>query len=147
MNDCTIMTMNGKTTTLDTATLESFAGGLRGSIVTPDDSDYDTTRTIWNAMVDKKPGLIVRCAGTADVIRAVDLARENELLISVRGIGHNIAGNSVTDGGLMIDLSGMKSVRPDTMILPVSGSKTGSESTRISASSGSMVLPLESVRT
>src|SRR5690606_22098565 len=67
----------------------------------------------WNAMIDKRPGLIVRCAGAADVINAVRFARDNGVLVAVRGGGHNIAGSAVCAGGLMIDLSPMKSVRVD----------------------------------
>ena len=64
-------------------------------------------------MIDRRPAVIIRCAGTADVMQAVDFAREYDLLVAVRGGGHNIAGNAVCDGGLMIDLSGMRSVRVD----------------------------------
>src|SRR5690606_13486529 len=71
-------------------------------------------RTIWNGMIDRRPGLIVRCAGAADVVSAVWFARDNDLLVAVRGGGHNIAGNAVCDGGLLIDLSPMQSVRADT---------------------------------
>ena len=70
-------------------------------------------RRVWNATVDKRPALIARCSGTADVIRSVDFARENDLLISVRGGGHNFPGNSVCEDGLMIDLSLMTGVRVD----------------------------------
>src|SRR5205823_3930353 len=75
---------------------------------------YDAARTIWNAMIDRRPGLIVRAAGAADVVRTVQFAREHTLLLSVKGGGHNIAGNAVSDGGLMLDLSAMKSVRVDS---------------------------------
>src|SRR5262249_56156223 len=74
---------------------------------------YDTARTIWNAMIDRRPALVARCLGTADVINAVKLARDENLLAAVRSGGHNIAGNAVCDGGLLIDLSLMKSVRVD----------------------------------
>lgn len=89
---------------------------VRGEVLLPGEPGFDAARTIWNAMIDRKPGLIVRCAGVADVMRCVALARDHGLLVSVRGAGHNIAGNAVCDEGLMIDLSAMKSVRvnPDT---------------------------------
>jgi len=108
-----IATLSGGSTTLDDATVDSLSKGLAGRLVTPGDSDYDEVRAIWNAMIDKRPGLIAQCANSADVVRCVNLARENRLLVSVRGAGHNIAGNSVTDGGFMIDLSKMKNVTVD----------------------------------
>jgi FAD/FMN-containing dehydrogenase len=86
---------------------------LGGSLITPHSADYDEVRQIWNAMIDRRPGLIVRCAGTADVLACVRFARDHRLLTSIRGAGHNIAGNALCDGGLMIDLSAMKSVRVD----------------------------------
>lgn len=110
MVDQRIMTMD---TVLDEATLQQFRAGLRGALILPGDASYDATRTVWNGMIDKRPALIVRCAGAADVISAVQFARTHRLLVSVRGGGHNIPGNAVCDGGLMIDLSGLKSVRVD----------------------------------
>ncbi|HWN83195.1 MAG TPA: FAD-dependent oxidoreductase, partial [Candidatus Udaeobacter sp.] len=94
-------------------TLTTLRGRLRGQLCLPGEPGYDTARTIWNAMIDRRPALIVRAAGAADVIVAVNLAREHGLLLAVRGGGHNIAGNAVCDGGLMLDLSPMKSVRVD----------------------------------
>ncbi len=114
MTDLTMTTLNGSTTVIGQDAIDSFATSLRGNLLTPDTAGYDEARSIWNAMIDKRPGLIVQCMGAADVIRAVNFARENSLLVSVRGIGHNIAGNAVCDGGLMISLSGMKSIRVDT---------------------------------
>ncbi len=86
---------------------------LRGRLVLPRDEDYDSHRTVWNAMIDKRPALIARCTGAADVIECVEFAREHDLLVSVRGGGHNYAGKSVCDDGLMIDLSPMKGIRVD----------------------------------
>lgn len=86
---------------------------LRGELLTPQDAGYDAARTVWNAMIDRRPALIARCRGVADVITAVTVAREQELLVAVRGGGHNVAGNAVCDGGLMIDLSLMKGIRVD----------------------------------
>jgi len=106
-------TLDGGETHLDGATVESFARGLRGGVVAPADDRYNEIRAVWNGMIDRRPGLIVRCRGAADVARAVDLARDHGLLVSVRGAGHNIAGNAVCDGGLMIDLALMKDVRVD----------------------------------
>jgi len=93
--------------------VEEFAGRLRGTLIRPDDEGYDEARSVWNAMIDKHPALIVQCAGTADVINAVEFGKEQDMLISVKGGGHNIAGRAVEDDALMIDLSPMKSVRVD----------------------------------
>lgn len=89
---------------------------LRGNILLPDDPDYEEARRIWNAMIDRRPAGIVQCAGVADVMLSVRVARDNDLLVSVRGGGHNIAGTAIRDDSLMIDLSGMKSVHinPDS---------------------------------
>jgi FAD/FMN-containing dehydrogenase len=106
-------TTSGGSTTIDSAAADGLAASLGGNLVTPESSNYDEVRSIWNAMIDKRPGLIAQCANAADVVRAINFATSNDLLVSVRGIGHNIAGNSVCDGGLMIDLSGMKSVQID----------------------------------
>jgi FAD/FMN-containing dehydrogenase len=79
----------------------------------PDDADYDASRSIWNGMIDRRPEFIIRCGGVADVIAAVDFARRHGLLVAVRGGGHGVAGHAVCDGGVMIDLSGMRAVRVD----------------------------------
>jgi hypothetical protein len=93
--------------------LEGLRQRLRGTLCLPGEQGYDAARTVWNAMIDKRPAAIVRAAGVGDVMSAVELAREHRLLLAVRGGGHNIAGNAVCDGGLMLDLSPMKSVRID----------------------------------
>jgi FAD/FMN-containing dehydrogenase len=95
--------------------VRALSAGLRGGLLQPGDDGYDTARTVWNAMTDNRPAVIARCAGAADVIHCVRFAREHELLVSVRGGGHNVAGNAVCEGGLMIDLSPMKSVRVDAV--------------------------------
>ncbi len=95
---------------LNNETVDPFKAGLRGPLLRPDDPGYDQARSIWNAMIDRHPALIVRAAGVADVMRTVAFARDNDLLLAVRGGGHNIAGNAVCDGGLMLDMSPMKSV-------------------------------------
>jgi FAD/FMN-containing dehydrogenase len=100
-------------TLVDEAAVEAFQSSLRGQLLRPESEGYDGTRRIWNAMIDKRPALIVRCAGAADVMRSVDFARDHGLLVSVRGGGHNVAGNAVCDGGLMIDLSAMRGVHVD----------------------------------
>jgi FAD/FMN-containing dehydrogenase len=108
-----VAAMTGRTATLDETAVEQFAAGSRGKLLRAGDDGYDEARTIWNAMIDKRPALIARCAGPADVIHAVNFARANNILVSVRGGGHNVSGNAVCDGGLMIDLSRMKSIRVD----------------------------------
>ncbi len=113
MAELKMRTMNGGMTALNGQAVEELTAGLRGDLVTPTSAAYDETRAIWNAMIDRRPGLIVQCADSDDVVRAVKFGRENGLLVSVRGQGHNIAGNAVADGALMIDLSGMKSVEVD----------------------------------
>ncbi len=93
--------------------LEALRSRLRGALCAPGDPGYDEARTIWNAMIDRRPGAVIRAAGPTDVMHAVDFAREHHLPLSVRGGGHNIAGSAVCEGGLMLDLSPMKSVRVD----------------------------------
>jgi FAD/FMN-containing dehydrogenase len=97
--------------TLDRMALREFTAQLRGKVFRPGDAAYDTARQVFNAMIDKYPALIVRCADAADVGRAVTFAREHGFTVSVRGGGHNVAGFAVNDGGLVIDLSSMKDVR------------------------------------
>jgi FAD/FMN-containing dehydrogenase len=113
MTDLRIISTNGTDTILEEITVQNFADSLRGRLVQPGEGDYDEARRVWNGMIDRRPALIARCAGVADVIAAVRFARTHELLVSVRGGGHNITGNAVCEGGLMIDLSPMKSVRVD----------------------------------
>ena len=98
---------------IDSAVLDSLKASLRGALLRPGDAGYDVSRTVWNAMIDKKPALVVRCAGVSDIKQAVDFARTHSLLTAIKGGGHNIAGSAVCDGGLLIDLSGMRSVRID----------------------------------
>jgi FAD/FMN-containing dehydrogenase len=86
---------------------------LRGALCLPGVAGYEEARSIWNAMIDRRPAAVVRAAGASDVIQTVRLAAQHGLLLSVRGGGHNIAGNAVCDGGLMLDLSPMRSVRVD----------------------------------
>src|ERR1700730_9808663 len=93
--------------------LQKFRESLRGPSFCPGDREYDVARTIPNAMIDRRPGVIARCSGAADVIACVRFAREHDLVVSVRGGGHSSAGKSVCDDGIMIDLSGMKGIRVD----------------------------------
>jgi FAD/FMN-containing dehydrogenase len=93
--------------------MNALRAALRGDLLTPDDADYDRTRQVYNAMIDRRPALIARCAGAADVVAAVTFARAEGLPVSVRGGGHNVSGKAVCDGGLMIDLAPMKACRVD----------------------------------
>jgi FAD/FMN-containing dehydrogenase len=101
------------TARLDSAAVAALRGTLAGMILMPDDADYEARRAIWNGMIDKRPALIVRCVDLADVIGAVNFAREHSLTLAVRGGGHNGAGLASCDGGLVIDLSHMKGIRVD----------------------------------
>ncbi|WP_315925868.1 FAD-binding oxidoreductase [Mesorhizobium sp. SP-1A] len=113
MNDLALTTLESGKARIDPEALAALSARLRGTVLRQSDEAYDQARSVWNAMIDRRPGLIIRCAGAADVREAVRFARDNRLLVAVRGGGHNIAGNAVCDGGLMIDLSQMKSVRVD----------------------------------
>jgi FAD/FMN-containing dehydrogenase len=107
-------TVDQTSITLDPGTVQELRDGLRGQALVPLDPGYDDARTAWNGMFDdRRPALIVRCAGVADVIRAVQLARSEGLEIAVRGGGHSIPGFSTVDGGVLIDVGPMKGVRVD----------------------------------
>jgi FAD/FMN-containing dehydrogenase len=105
--------MNAPEVSLSAETIEAFAAGVRGSVLRPGDQGYDDARAIWNGLIDRRPALIVQCTGAADVVDAVNFAREQNLLLSIKGGGHNVAGNAVNDGGIVIDLSQMRGVHVD----------------------------------
>jgi FAD/FMN-containing dehydrogenase len=107
MAELPIVTLTGAYAVLGESVVERFGSGLRGELLRPDATAYDEARKVWNGLIDKHPALIARCAGVRDVIDSVNFARENDLLVAVRGGGHNVAGNAVCDGGLVIDLSQM----------------------------------------
>jgi len=113
MTTLSITTIGGQTTTIPPEVLLALKGGLRGRTLIKDEDGYASARSIWNGMVDRSPGLIVRCHGASDVMQAVNFAREHDLVVAVRGGGHNIAGNAVCEGGLMIDLTPMNFVKVD----------------------------------
>src|SRR5918992_341495 len=92
---------------------EQLATSFRGPLLGPSDPGYDEARMVWNGNIDRRPALIARCTGAADVIDAVNFARDRGLVVAVRGGGHNAAGHGTCDGGLVIDLSPMKGVRVD----------------------------------
>src|SRR6266511_4663820 len=98
---------------LDADTVQGFSERVRGPVLRAGDPGYDDARAIWNGLIDRRPALIVRCTGAADVVDAVNFAREQNLLLSVKGGGHNVAGNAVNDGGVVIDLSQMRGVHVD----------------------------------
>ncbi len=102
-----------KGTAVEESAVQQLKSSLRGDLLRPGDSGYEDARKIWNGMIDKHPALIARCSGTADVIAAINFARDNDLLVAVRGGGHNVAGKAVCDGGIVIDLSPMKGIRVD----------------------------------
>ncbi|MBP6016330.1 MAG: FAD-binding oxidoreductase [Candidatus Promineofilum sp.] len=117
------------TTEFESEALNSLATGLQGDLITPADAGYDEARTIYNAMIDKHPALIARCASVADVIAAVNFGRDQHLDVAIRGGGHNGAGLALVDDGLVIDLSPMKGIQvdPDARTVRVEGGCTWGE--------------------
>lgn len=108
-----LATAEGGTVVIAPEVLQAFKAGFRGPVLDRDTPAYDEARKVWNGMIDRRPGLIVRCSGTADVQHALRFARQHRLLLSVRGGGHNLAGLAVCEGGLMLDLSLMRGVSVD----------------------------------
>ena len=111
--DLAAVTGAGRPMTLPGASIKELAAALRGQLLLDGSAGYDDARHLWNGSIDRHPALIARCAGAADVAAAVRFARAHDLLVAVRGGGHSLSGQSVCDGGLMIDLSPMRSVRVD----------------------------------
>jgi FAD/FMN-containing dehydrogenase len=105
--------LDGSAMSLTEADIAGLRGGLRGKVVIAGDAQYEAARQVWNGNVDRRPALIVRCSGAADVKQAVDFARSHELLVSIRGGGHSAPGYGTNDSGLVIDLSAMKGIRVD----------------------------------
>ncbi len=105
--------LSGQPVAIAADALQAFKTAFKGNVLAPDDAEYDEARQVWNAMIDRRPGLIARCTGTADVVQAVRFARQHGVLSSVRGGGHNIAGLAVCEGGLMIDMSRLRGVWVD----------------------------------
>ncbi len=98
---------------IDQERIAQLTSSLRGRVIRPGDGDYDDARGLWNAMIDRRPALIVRPAVAADVVAAVNFARDNALIVSVRSGGHNVAGNAVCDNGMAIDFAEMKAISVD----------------------------------
>ena len=118
MADHQVMTIRGSDlaqSTLQESVVNDFKASLQGPLLCPGDAGYDDARPIWNGMIDKRPALIARCRGVADIINSVNFARTHDLLVAVRGGGHNVAGNATCDDGLVIDLSEMRSIRVDPL--------------------------------
>jgi FAD/FMN-containing dehydrogenase len=113
VTDVRIATKDGNGVVLDDAVVEGFESGLRGELIRPEDEVYEEARKLWNGMIDRRPAIIVRAVDETDVVAAVDFAHTHDVLVAVRGGGHNVAGTASADGGLVIDLSAMKQVRVD----------------------------------
>jgi FAD/FMN-containing dehydrogenase len=113
MTDLRVATTRGVDAILEEGAVQEFKASLHGPLLRPDDAGYEEARKVWNGMIDRRPALIASCAGVADVITAVNFARTHQVLVSVRGGGHNAPGNAICEGGLMIDLAGMRSIRVD----------------------------------
>ena len=121
MTTVTARNIEGDQTTIDESKIEKFKEDLRGELIQPADAAYDNARRLYNAMIDKRPLLIARCTDVKDVTTAVHFGRDNNLLIAIRGGGHNGPGLGSCDGGLVIDLSAMKGVHvnPETRTVRV----------------------------
>jgi hypothetical protein len=125
--DLRAVKLSGAETVIERAAVRDFRASLSGTLLAPGDEGYEAARHVWNGMIDKHPALIARCANTADVVRAVTFARERELLLAVRGGGHSFPGYSTCDGGLVVDLSPMRSVavHADTQTARAAGGAWG----------------------
>ncbi len=123
------LNLSEKLVPIEKGALDELRSWVRGRIIAPGDESYEDARKIWNAMIDRRPALIIECTGTADVIYAVRFTKKHQLLISVRGGGHNIAGRALQDNVLLIDLSHMRtvSVDPDKKMMTVSPGATLSD--------------------
>lgn len=113
MTEIEIATPTGRQVGLNADAIKELRSGLRGGALLQGDDGYDAARKIYNAMIDRRPAAIARCAGAADVICAVNFGRSNGLLMSVRGGGHNVSGNAVCDGGLTDEKRSCRSARQD----------------------------------
>ena len=113
VSDTPAKTLAGGEIVLPGSSIEALAASLRGDVLLASNQDYDRTRRVWNALFDRKPALIARCTGAADVRNAVNFAREHQLLTAVRAGGHSLSGKSSCEGGLVIDLQQMRGVRVD----------------------------------
>lgn len=108
-----VTTSTGANSALEESVVRVFGARLRGELLRAGDGGYEEARKVWNGMIDRRPAMIARASSVADVLNSVNFARENDLLVAVRGGGHNVAGTGTVDGGLLIDLSRMKGIRVD----------------------------------
>ena len=108
-----IMGLNGQKKDINKQQFEQYTTSIRGDVLLPETAGYAEARTIWNGMIDISPSVIVRCSGAADVVTTIQFARKYELLISLKGGGHNIAGSALCNGGITLDLSSMKGISVD----------------------------------
>jgi FAD/FMN-containing dehydrogenase len=117
------ITLDGREVTLRANDVSDLAASLRGTVLSPQAPGYDAARRVWNGMIDRHPALVVRCASVSDVIRATNFAQSHRLLTAVRAGGHNVAGKSTCDGGIVIDVASMQTVRvdPEARIARVDG--------------------------
>jgi FAD/FMN-containing dehydrogenase len=113
MSALTLRSRAGSPVTIDHDTVSELDASIAGERITPGDPGYDEARSVWNGMIDRRPGMIIQCRDAGDVARAVAFAREHDLLLAVKGAGHNIAGSGVCDGGLVIDFAEMRAVDVD----------------------------------
>jgi FAD/FMN-containing dehydrogenase len=111
--DLQVTTSGGAASALEESVVRAFGARLRGELLQAGDEGYEEARKVWNGMIDRRPALIACASSVADVINSVNFARENDLLVAVRGGGHNVAGTGTVDGGLLIDLSRMKGIKID----------------------------------
>jgi hypothetical protein len=130
MSAFSLTTRDGAKATCSIDRLSEFRSRMKGSVLVVGDPQYDEARRIWNGAHDKRPELIARCAGVADVIEAVDFGRDTGALVAIRGGGHNVAGTSLCDGGLVIDLSPMKGIRVDPAGVGAGGRHLGRSRSR-----------------
>jgi FAD/FMN-containing dehydrogenase len=130
-------------TFVDLNSLHEYQAGLQGELIRPGDATYDEARAVWNGMIDRYPALIARCANVADVVASVNFARQNGLVLAVRGGGHNAAGHATCDDGLVIDLSPLKqvSVDPARQIVRAGGGATIADLDAITQQYG-LVVPM-----
>ena len=113
MDSLTYLTLDREVRQVPQPDVATFAAQISGGVLSPADDAYDEARKVWNATVDRRPALIARCLSDSDVQTAVRFAAAHRMLLSVRGGAHHIAGNAVAEGGLMIDLSGMRAISID----------------------------------